>query len=1184
MMAFTRRRAPIALLVMGICGLAVGSVAAAPMATAAPRPAAPRPAAQSRTPVQQAEALVAKMTLDQKISQLHGIENSEHERYVPGIASLGIPPLVITNGPAGVGPGDDPTQQPATALPAPISLAASFDPSLAYQYGKLIGKEAADLGNNLVEGPDVNIVRVYQGGRTFESLSEDPYLTSSVGTSEIEGIQSQPGMIAEVKHFDAYEQETYRNTTQDNNIVSDRVLHEIYDPPFEQAVTKAHSQTVMCSYAEVNGEFSCENPYLLTTTLDQRWGFDGFVQTDFGAAHSTVASAEAGLDLEMPTGDYYASPLDQAVEDGQVPVATVNQMLVARYAAMIRAGLFSHPISTSTIPAQQDGAFSESAAEQGMVLLKNSDSALPLDAAATSSVAVIGPYGGAAMTGGGGSSHVNPLLTVSPVQGIQSAVGSGVSVSYNDGSDISSAVTAAKAASVAIVMVGDTESEGADQSSLELSGNQDQLVEAVAAANPDTIVVVKSGNPVLMPWLNQVPAVLEAWYPGEEDGNAVAAILFGKVDPSGKLPVSFPETESQTPTSSPSQFPGVNGQIDYSEGLDVGYRWYDANNVTPMFPFGYGLSYTSFAFSDLRITPGTVRNSASGPGAASCDCNGQGSKQVTVSATITNTGKVAGADVAQLYLGDPAVAGEPPRQLESFDKVNLRPGQSTTVHFTLSGHDLSYWDDTANGWVLPDGTFHVYVGDSSALANLPLQGTFTVNRSVGARYASLAAASATVNPGSTTTVSATFTNDGDYAIAGAAPTLKVPAGWTVGAPSQRWVTLAAGQAVTVHWTVGVPVAAQGKSPTLTADLAAGPAGAPAIGNTTATATVTVKPAFTITTSSVLATAGTTGTATLTVASNLSSPATLDYTTTAPAGITASPAQGTVTVPPSGTTSAVRIQVASGLSPGSYPVELAMSVTDHGRDYQLPTATQIPVTVPYASVAAALTNVGISDDTNTSVASFDGDGASYSAQALASVGVTPGASLTYDGITFSWPNVASGQPDNVIASGETIEVSGSGTNLGFLESSTYGSPSGTGTIIYSDGSTQSFTLSGTDWYKTAPAGTNPVIIAPYRNLPGNTQDHTVVNVYEQSVPLQAGKTVAAVTLPDVSSAAADGTATVHVFAIGIGGLSRGPGGEDSPGIRGDRGHRLEVEADEGQCRGNLNARLGQAMPFPPRPSQ
>jgi hypothetical protein len=765
-----------------------------------------------------------------------------------------------------------------------------------------------------------------------------------------------------------------------------------------------------------------------------------------------------------------------------------------------------------------------------MVLLKNDGEQLPLSASALGSIAVIGPYAGSAMTGGGGSSRVDPLLTVSPVQGIENAAGPGVSVSYNAGSNVASAAAAAQAANVAIVMVGDTQSEGADQSSLALSGDQDQLVQAVAAANPHTIVVVKSGNPVLMPWLSDVPAVVEAWYPGEEDGSAVAAVLFGNVDPSGKLPVTFPVSNAATPTSSPSQWPGVDGQVQYSEGLDVGYRGYDADGITPLFPFGYGLSYTTFAFSGLRISQPQVRNAVSGPGASSCDCNGQGTGLETVTATVTNTGKVAGSEVAQLYLGDPAVAGEPARQLEGFDKVYLEPGQSKTVRFELTGHELSYWDDTANGWVLPDGGFQVYVGDSSALAGLPLQGSFTVTRSVGARYATLTPPPAPANPGSVIPVSATFTNDGDFAVSQAVPTLRGPAGWSVVKGSAQPVTLAAGQSVTENWTVRVPVAAQGTTATLTAGLTQ--AGR-AAGNLTTSAAVTVKAALTVSASTALLGAGGQATATLSVTSSLPGAAVLHYSASPPTGVTVAPAQGSVSVPAEGTTIAVEVAAAPAQPPGSYPVLTSLSFTAGGHRYSLAPA-QIPVIVPYGSVAGAFSNTGISDDTDTDAASFDGNGASFSAQALASVGVTPGASLTYGGITFAWPGAASGQPDNVVGSGQTIDVSGQGADLGLLDSSTYGVSSGTGTIIYTDGSTQTFSVSADDWYKAAPAGSNAVIVAAYRNTPGDVQDHTVVNVFEQSIPLEPGKTVAAVTLPDVSGAAAAGVITLHVFAIAIGG--------------------------------------------------
>jgi beta-glucosidase len=462
--------------------------------------------------------------------------------------------------------------------------------------------------------------------------------------------------------------------------------------------------------------------------------------------------------------------------------------------------------------------------------------------------------------------------------------------------------------------------------------------------------------------------------------------------------------------------------------------------------------------------------------------------------------------------------------------VYLQPGESRTVRFELTGHELSYWDDTANGWVLPDGAFSVYVGDSSALANLPLQGSFSVTRSVGARYATLTTPSAAVNPGSAIPVSATFTNDGDYPTGQGIPSLQVPPGWTVTSGTRQPVALAPGQSATENWTVAVPVGADGTTASLTASLTQ--AGR-AIGNLATSATVTVNPALTVSSSTPLVGAGGQAAATLTVTSNLPGPAVLSYATSPPAGVTVVPAQGSVVVPAGGTTTTVDAAAAPDLAPGSYPVLLDLGFTDQGRRYSLAPA-QIPVVVPYASVAAAFSNIGISDDTDTDAASFDGDGSSFSAQALASVGVTQGASLSYDGITFTWPDVAAGQPDNVVGSGQTIALSGQGTELGFLDSSTYGVSSGSGTIYYTDGSTQTFSLSVDDWYKAAPAGSNAVIVVPYRNTPGNVQDHTVTNVFEQSVPLQPGKTVAAVTLPDISPAAADGVTTLHVFAIAVGG--------------------------------------------------
>jgi beta-glucosidase len=381
---------------------------------------------------------------------------------------------------------------------------------------------------------------------------------------------------------------------------------------------------------------------------------------------------------------------------------------------------------------------------------------------------------------------------------------------------IAQAVTAARSAKTAVVVVSDdTESEAADRASLNLPSAQNELVSAVAAANPRTVVVIDAGAPVVMPWLSQVAAVVDAWYPGQTNGTALAAVLTGRVDPAGHLPVTFPTGLSQVPASSPSQFPGVNGQVLYSEGIDVGYRYYDAKNETPLFPFGYGLSYTHFTFSHLTVTPQQVQNGSSDPGPTSCRCNGQSARQATVSATVTNTGRVAGSDVVQLYLGDPAATGEPPRQLKGFQKVSLRPGQSTTVHFPLNGHDLSYWDDTADGWVVPDGRYRVYVGDSSAVANLPLRSGFTVTQSLGARYATLQAPPA-IGAGSSATVTMTVVNDGDYVMTQPGFALQVPAGWTATPVGPLPGVVGPGQTVRVQFRVEVPPTAQPGSSTLTA--------------------------------------------------------------------------------------------------------------------------------------------------------------------------------------------------------------------------------------------------------------------------------------------------------------------------------------------------------------------------------
>lgn len=517
------------------------------------------------------------------------------------------------------------------------------------------------------------------------------------------GIQSQ-GVLAEVKHYTANDQERDRKTIRE--VIDDRTLHELHLPAFEDSVKQGHVGAVMCAYPAVNDAFMCENRHLLTDVLRNQWGFTGFVQSDASATRTAVGSVGAGQDLELRDNGPYDEELRQAVLDGRVSMAALDAMIVRRLAVEIRAGLFDHPRTVTPIDAAAGGAVARRVAEQSAVLLKNAAHLLPLDAAALRSVAVIGPYSAVVHPGGGGSSHVNPLYTVSPVEALRQRLGPAVTVGTLDGSDPAAAAQLAGSADVAVVIVGDQQREGADRPNLSLPGNQDELVRAVVAANPRTVVVLNAGAPVLLPWADQVPALLSAWYPGEEDGTALAAILLGDVNPSGKLPVTFPRAEGQTPVSTPERYPGVNGTVTYSERLELGYRWYDAQGEEPLFPFGFGLSYTDFRLSHLRATPVLGRRG-----------------QVHVEVDVTNTGSRSGAEVVQLHLTFPAAAGEPPHQLTRFDKIDLRPGERRRVHFTLDQRASSVWDTGAQRWTTVPGRYQLDAGSSSR--DLPLSAPVT---------------------------------------------------------------------------------------------------------------------------------------------------------------------------------------------------------------------------------------------------------------------------------------------------------------------------------------------------------------------------------------------------------------------------------------------------------------------------
>jgi beta-glucosidase len=765
----------------------------------------------------QAARMLARMTLEQEITLMHGVGDMKAPSGTVGataaIASLGIPAINQQDGPAGVGDG----ATGVTQLPAPEALAATFDPSAAACYGQVIGTEARGKGINLVYGPTVNIVRVPQWGRAFESLGEDPLLTGTIGSAEVGGIQ-RSGTMAQVKHYAVYNQETNRLDTHNNSVVSAKASQEIYLSQWRYLMAASPS-SIMCAYSTINGAGACQNRTFIDGFLDGTLQFPGFVGSDYYATHSTVTSVEAGLDQEQPTATYLGTTLLAAVNDGQVSRALVNEAALRILTEMYRFRLFTDGAKGSIhhdVATQADAADSNEVAEEGTVLLKDAHT-LPLSASGGSGgIAVIGPAAQPdPVTAGGGSATVTATHVVTPLQGIRSAVHGrhpvtyvaglpaasefspipatdlgpatptpgtpdvlsatltapgtgtyelayteppyfvpvtlsvdGTPVAVNPGTPprgtytatleltagqtytlsgpvqslswvtpdqisqaLGQATAAARRASVAVVVVGDgQESEGADRVGLTLPSDQNALVQAVAAANPHTVVVVDAGAAVAMPWLPDVAAVLDAWYPGQTNGTALAAVLFGAVDPSGHLPVTFPTTTTKTPVSTPSRFPGTNHTVEYTEGVDVGYRWFDATDTTPLFPFGYGLSYTAFRYSDPVVHVAQTN----------------GKPVVTASVRVTNAGSVAGADVAQLYLGQPPAAGNPPRQLEGFHRVSLPAGSSATVTFHLGARQLAYYKTGSGSWSVASGTYRIWMGDSSALAQLPVRAQFHV--------------------------------------------------------------------------------------------------------------------------------------------------------------------------------------------------------------------------------------------------------------------------------------------------------------------------------------------------------------------------------------------------------------------------------------------------------------------------
>jgi len=694
----------------------------------------------SLSPAQRAHLMLAAMSQGDKLSALVGAAAGD----------VDLPSITWTDGPVGVT-----VNGPATALPSGTALAAGFDPSMANAYGSVIGLEAKQRGLDGVYGPNVNLMRTPLGGRTFEAYGEDPFLASEMVVPYIDGMQGE-GVMADVKHFAANNQEGQNPAGVDtltgvnggratvDVLADERTLRETELPAFHAAFTRAHSATTMCSVNLVNDLPVCAHPGLLRDLLRRQWGWDGYVLPDATACKETAADLNAGLNGGSNlANDCYRSPhVELALQSGQVTQATVDQRVLELLRELFDFGFFDRKAYVNA-PAPDQVAAGKRVAGQvatnGAVLLRNRADVLPVDRSRVRSIAVIG---GAASThvSGWGSSQVSPNATTTPLDGItKRAAQDHISVSSYTGTDPTSAAAAARQADVAIVVAGDMEGEGEDKNCLSLNvlcfvnpafnnpeltwGDEDAIIKAVAGANLRTVVVLETGAPVLTPWRSSIAALLEAWYPGEDGGTAIAQLLFGDANPSGKLPATFPQQEGDIPTAAggPEQYPGVIDPTDgtcfvqttfvpcpfsrerYSEGVLVGYRWYDANGIEPAYPFGFGLSYTTFRYGGLHISPA-----------------GDG---VSVSFDVTNSGKRAGADVAQVYVGDPSSTGEPPRQLKGFRKVPLQPGQTKRVQVSLPEVSFAHWKSRADTWAVSAGDYTLYVGNSSDPDDLPLRAT-----------------------------------------------------------------------------------------------------------------------------------------------------------------------------------------------------------------------------------------------------------------------------------------------------------------------------------------------------------------------------------------------------------------------------------------------------------------------------
>jgi beta-glucosidase len=695
------------------------------------------------SPDQRADMVVHEMTLDEKIQMVHGTgwgvlragdpipaRSNFGAGFMAGIDRLGIPDINLADSAVGVRMAAYQSRY-ATLFPSTLGAASSWDPDSAFLYGSALGRELRQQGFNMSIGGGVDITREPRNGRNFEYAGEDPVLAGTM-TGELEkGVLSQH-VMSDIKHYAFNDQETGRTVV--NVLLDKKAMRESDLLAFEIAIGIANPSGVMCSYNLVEGDYACENDYLLNQVLKKDFKFKGWVLSDWGGTHSTVKAALNGLDQEMPGGDddYFGAALKKAVENGQVPQTRLDDMVHRILRSMFAAGVVDDPPVRTVVDPFKGRDEAQHIAEESIVLLKNEGHVLPLKASRSASIALIGSHADVGVLSGGGSAQVdapggnaaNPVpggsiwgetvyFPSSPLKYIR-AHSPGASVEYADGKDLAAAARLAKNASVAIVFATQPMREDVDAPTLSLPDHQDALVEAVAAANPNTIVVLETGGPVSMPWIQRVKGVVEMWYPGIGGAQALANILFGDVNPSGKLPVTFAKDDAQLPHPVVPGLEGVpaDGQhhnvkpfdLRYTEGARVGYKWFESTHRQPLFPFGFGLSYTTYSYSGLTVDDA----------------------QRTVHFTVKNTGAREGTEIAQVYVALPSTAKEDYKRLVAWKRVKLAPGESKDVTLTLNPLYLSVFNTEKDGWQLLPGDYKVLLGASSS--ETPLSATLHVQQ------------------------------------------------------------------------------------------------------------------------------------------------------------------------------------------------------------------------------------------------------------------------------------------------------------------------------------------------------------------------------------------------------------------------------------------------------------------------